>query len=57
MPLRESHHCGTKRDENKEAKVGDVVLIQEKSLAMSKWRLGEITKLIESRDSKNVQVC
>lgn len=49
--LREFHHCRTKRDPN-EAKVGDVVLIDDESLARSKWRLGEITELIESSDGR-----
>ena len=48
--LREFHHCGTKGDRNKEAKVGDVVLIHDDSQARSKWKLGEIVELINSRD-------
>lgn len=48
--LREFHYCGTRGNQNKEVKVGDVVLIHDDSLARSKWRLGEITELIESKD-------
>ena len=48
--LREFDYCGTKGNQSKEAKVGDVVLIHDDSLARSKWRLGEIIELIESRD-------
>ena len=48
--LREFHHCGAKEDRNKEAKVGDVVLIHDDSQARSKWKLGEITELIDSQD-------
>ncbi|KAL9979032.1 hypothetical protein ACROYT_G016624 [Oculina patagonica] len=48
--LREFHHCGTKGAQNKEVKAGDVVLIQDENQARSKWRLGEIIELIESRD-------
>lgn len=48
--LREFHHCGAKKDQNKVIEIGDVVLIHDDSLPRSNWRLGEVTELIESRD-------
>ena len=49
--LREFHHCGTQGDRGRRIKTGDVVLFHNENLPRRNWRLGEITELIESRDS------
>ena len=50
--LREFHHCGAKGGQDKEIKIGDVVLIHDDSMKRSSWRLGEVTEMIESGDGR-----
>ena len=47
--LREYHRCKNKVPE-KQAKVGDVVLIEDEKIPRVKWRLGVIDSLITSKD-------
>jgi hypothetical protein len=49
--LRESHKSFHRSSSaGVEAKVGDVVIIHEEFIPRHRWRLGAITKLIESKD-------
>ena len=47
--LREYHRCKNNIPE-KQAKVGDVVLVEEKKMPRVRWRLGIITSLFKSKD-------
>ena len=47
--LREYHRCKNKVPE-KQAMVGDVVLVEDKKIPRVKWRMGIITHLILSKD-------
>ena len=49
--LRESHKCHRKSQSSSlHAKVGDIVIIHEELIPRHLWRLGLVTKLIESHD-------
>ena len=47
--FREFQRCNNQIPAN-QVKVGDVVLIEDKNLPRSRWRLGLVTNLIESKD-------
>ena len=47
--LREHQRCKNESP-SKRIKVGDVVLIEDKKISKSRWRLGLVTSLIEGKD-------
>ena len=52
MNLRESHKTAKTKGEHTTVQIGDVVVMEERNILRSSWKLGKVEGLIKGHDNQ-----